>query len=90
MSNAQTRLEQAVAHMVRGVVGNPDEVEVTTARNVHGPLISVKVNPRDVGRLIGRQGRTIQAMRDVLAAGAAAIGPGTTAPTIEIDESEQR
>lgn len=88
MSNAQAKLEQAVAHMVGGVVSRPEEVEIIATRNGQGPVFMVRVNPRDVGRLIGRQGRTIQAMRDLLGASAQALG--TAAATIEIDESEQR
>jgi predicted RNA-binding protein YlqC (UPF0109 family) len=69
-------LTEALEHLVRGIVEFPDEVTVTTrpqrGRNPryagHGETIEVRVNPDDLGRVIGRGGRTATALRTVLQA----------------------
>ncbi|MBM7825672.1 putative RNA-binding protein YlqC (UPF0109 family) [Arcanobacterium pluranimalium] len=59
-------LAQALEHLVRGIVDNPDDVEVTTRNNRRGELLEVRVNPEDLGRVIGRNGRTAKALRSVV------------------------
>ncbi len=91
MENRDKRLEEAVGYMVRGVASRPDEVEVSQATSPRGLIVRVRIAERDKGRIIGRQGRNIQAMRALLAAGAQALGvpPGDNQPTIELDEAER-
>lgn len=59
-------MKHAVEKIVRSLVGNPDEVEVSESGD--GKLIKfgVRVAPDDFGRLIGREGRTIKAIRSLL------------------------
>ncbi|MFC5369474.1 RNA-binding protein [Arcanobacterium bovis] len=59
-------LAQALEHLVRGIVDNPDDVEVTARNNRRGELLEVRVNPEDLGRVIGRNGRTAKALRTVV------------------------
>jgi len=75
-------LTDALDHLVRGIVDNPDDVEVRTrpqrgrgpsgrgnARSSgRGETLEVRVNPDDLGRVIGRSGRTATALRTVLQA----------------------
>lgn len=69
-------LVDALDHLVRGIVDNPDDVEVRTrpqrGRNPRygggGETLEVRVNPEDLGRVIGRGGRTATALRTVLKA----------------------
>ena len=56
------------ADLVRGVVDNPDDVNVTSRSLRRGELLEVRVNPEDLGRVIGRQGRTARALRTVISA----------------------
>ena len=87
MEGERTKLIEAVETMVKAVVACVDDVEVKQAEGKKGPIILVKVDERDRGRLIGRQGRTIQAMRTLLGAGAQALGDSAQGlPTIEVDE----
>jgi predicted RNA-binding protein YlqC (UPF0109 family) len=71
-------LEDALEHLVRGIVDHPDDV-VVRVRNNRNPrgnsrfnrdvkTFEVKVNPEDLGRVIGRNGRTATALRTVLTA----------------------
>jgi predicted RNA-binding protein YlqC (UPF0109 family) len=61
-------LEDALAHLVRGIVDNPDDVKVTLRSDRRGKALDVRVNPEDMGRVIGRSGRTATALRTVITA----------------------
>lgn len=54
--------------VVRGLVDQPDAVSVAEFRSSEEILFEVSVAPGDVGKVIGRQGRTIRALRTILAA----------------------
>ncbi|MGP9527920.1 RNA-binding protein [Glutamicibacter sp. AOP5-A2-18] len=61
-------LVDALDHMVRGIVEDPEDVKVALKSTRRGDLLEVRVNPEDLGRVIGRQGRTARALRTVMAA----------------------
>jgi len=73
-----TVLTDALDHLVRGIVNHPDDVQVRVRRaqrgrnprfaNRGGETLEVLVNPDDLGRVIGRAGRTATALRTVLQA----------------------
>jgi hypothetical protein len=56
-------LDRALNHLVREIVDNPDEVSVTVVDTPRGELLEVRVHPDDLGRVIGRAGRTAIALR---------------------------
>lgn len=58
----------ALEHLVRGIVDNPDDVTVNSRSLRRGELLEVRVNPEDLGRVIGRSGRTARALRTVVSA----------------------
>jgi predicted RNA-binding protein YlqC (UPF0109 family) len=59
-------LADALEHLVAGIVSNPDDVTVKDKDLRRGRLLEVRVHPEDVGKVIGRQGRTAQALRTVI------------------------
>ena len=59
-------LDRALHQLVREIVDNPDEVTVSIVDTPRGDLIEVRVHPDDLGRVIGRQGRTAKALRTVI------------------------
>ena len=61
-------LAEALEHLVRGIVDNPDDVTVRDKQLRRGSLLEVRVNPEDLGKVIGRGGRTATAIRTVLGA----------------------
>ena len=61
-------LADALEHLVRGIVTNPDDVVVKDKDLRRGRMLEVRVNPEDIGKVIGRQGRTASALRTVIAA----------------------
>ncbi len=60
-------LADALEHLVRGIVDNPDDVQVSSRPQRRGELLEVRVNPADLGRVIGRSGRTARALRTIIA-----------------------
>ena len=64
-------MKELVAHIAEALVDNPDQVEVV--ENESGDMINLelKVAQEDLGKVIGKQGRTARAMRSVLSASAA-------------------
>jgi predicted RNA-binding protein YlqC (UPF0109 family) len=59
-------LEEALEHLVRGIVDHPDVVWVDLIDNRRGRRLEVRVHPDDLGRVIGRSGRTAKALRQVV------------------------
>lgn len=59
-------LEEALEHLVRGIVQYPDEVRVRSRALRRGSVLEVRVNPDDLGKVIGRGGRTARALRTVI------------------------
>jgi predicted RNA-binding protein YlqC (UPF0109 family) len=61
-------LADALEHLVRGIVDHPDDVRVSSRSLRRGELLEVRVHPEDLGRVIGRAGRTARALRTVIGA----------------------
>ncbi|RMF93602.1 MAG: KH domain-containing protein [Nitrospinota bacterium] len=57
-----------VEQMVRAIVDHPEAVDVKEVATEHTTIIEVRVAREDVGKVIGRQGRNVQAMRTILTA----------------------
>lgn len=56
------------------IVDYPDDIDMTESEENGRVLIEVRVHPEDAGKVIGRQGKTIQAVRALLQAKASAEG----------------
>jgi uncharacterized protein len=61
-------------HIVRSIVDNPDDVKVNAVEDDEGVVLEVHVAPGDLGRVIGRRGRTAMSIRTVVRAAAARDG----------------
>ena len=61
-------LADALEHLVRGIVSNPDDVYVADKDVRRGRMLEVRVHPEDIGKVIGRSGRTATALRTVIGA----------------------
>lgn len=64
-------LQPALEHLVKGIVDHPDDVRVDSVSSSSGEVLEVRVNPEDLGRVIGRAGRTAKALRLLVTALAA-------------------
>lgn len=60
--------QQFVEYIVKSLVGNPDDVIVDRIIDEKGVLLTLTVNPDDLGRVIGRRGVTAQSLRTLLRA----------------------
>ena len=61
-------LEEALEHLVKGIVAHPDDVDVRARSQRRGQVLEVRVHPDDLGKVIGRMGRTAKALRTVVSA----------------------
>ena len=57
-----------VEYIVKTLVNNPDKVSIDRTIDEKGVLLSLEVDPEDVGRIIGRRGATAQSIRTLLRA----------------------
>lgn len=60
--------QQFVEYIVKSVVGHPDDVIVERIIDEKGVLLTLTVNPEDLGRVIGKRGVTAQSLRTLLRA----------------------
>ncbi len=77
-------LADALEHLVRGIVDHPDDVSVRDKQLRRGSILEVRVHPEDLGKVIGRAGRTAKALRTVI--GALAPGRGVRVDFLDVDE----
>ncbi|SFO84513.1 hypothetical protein SAMN05421810_101155 [Amycolatopsis arida] len=59
-------LADSLEHLVRGIVDHPDDVRVELLTTRRGRTLEVHVHPDDLGKVIGRGGRTATALRTVM------------------------
>jgi len=77
-------LEEALEHLVRGIVEHPDEVQVDLRTQRRGRVLEVRVHPDDLGKVIGRGGRTARALRTVMTA---LGGRGVRVDLVDVDRA---
>jgi len=61
-------MKELVEQMARALVDYPDEVSVRAIEEEQTTVLELRVAPGDLGRVIGRQGRTARSMRTILSA----------------------
>jgi len=64
-------LKELVQYLAQSIVNQPDAVEVTETQDDHASVLELKVAQEDLGRVIGKQGRTAKSLRTILNAAAA-------------------
>jgi predicted RNA-binding protein YlqC (UPF0109 family) len=62
MNNDQQFLE----YVIKGLVDNPNDIKITRTVDEMGVLMTLEVNPADMGKVIGRSGNTAKAIRTLL------------------------
>ena len=67
-------MQAFLEYVVKGLVQNPDQVSVSPVEKGGMTVYELRMNPSDVGRIIGREGITINALRSLLTAGSARKG----------------
>jgi len=64
-------MQELVTFIAKSLVDQPEEVKVTVTEDDDSVTVELAVAPDDLGKVIGKQGRTARAMRSVLAAASA-------------------
>jgi len=59
-------MKEAVERIITALVGEPGAVEITEVVDGKNVRLEVRVAPHDMGRIIGREGRTVKAIRNIL------------------------
>ena len=76
-----SNMKELIEYIAKSIVNSPDDVEVTLETSDEGIMLKLQVADEDKGRVIGKQGRIVQAMRTLLRVKAAKQG---TRATLEI------
>jgi predicted RNA-binding protein YlqC (UPF0109 family) len=67
-NDSEKKMSELVAELARALVDKPEEVSVETLQDGDGTLLRLHVAQSDVGKVIGKQGRTARSIRTVLSA----------------------
>ncbi len=62
-------MKELVELIARALVDHPEDVQVTVVEGPQGAVLELRVHVEDLGKVIGRQGRTAKAIRSLLGAG---------------------
>ena len=76
-------MKDLIAYIAKALVDKPDEVVVTEIVGQQTSVIELKVAKGDIGKIIGKQGRTALAMRTILSAASTKIKRRATLEIIE-------
>ncbi len=64
-------MKELIQYLAQSIVDRPDAVEVTETQEDNASVVELKVAQEDLGRIIGKQGRTAKSLRTILNAAAA-------------------
>jgi predicted RNA-binding protein YlqC (UPF0109 family) len=76
-------MEAFLEYVVKGLVDHPEEVTITPVEREGTTVYELRLHSQDVGKVIGRQGMTINAIRSLLLAGSAKKGLRCTLEIVE-------
>jgi predicted RNA-binding protein YlqC (UPF0109 family) len=76
-------MRELIAYVVRFLVDHPDEVEVREIEGEQTRVLELRVAKTDMGKVIGKQGRTARALRTILAAASARLNKRTVLEILE-------
>lgn len=66
MSGPKSELQALIEHLAKALVDLPNQVEVTELQGEQTTVLELKVAKEDLGKVIGKQGRTARAIRTIL------------------------
>jgi predicted RNA-binding protein YlqC (UPF0109 family) len=76
-------MKELIIYIARALVDNPDQVSVSEVEGNQTSVLELKVAKEDLGKVIGKQGRTARAMRTILGAASAKVKKRTVLEIIE-------
>jgi uncharacterized protein len=81
-------VEELVREIARALVDEPQAVDVQAVNHEENTVLKLKVAPNDVGKVIGKQGRTARSVRTILGAVSMKLHHRYTLDILEEDEQE--
>lgn len=79
-----------VEHVVKSIVNNPDDVKIERTIDERGVLLTLSINPEDMGYVIGKGGQTARSIRTLLRIVGAKENARVTLKIVEPEGSERR
>ena len=76
-------MKDLITYLAKALVDNPDEVKVAEVEGNQTSVLELKVAKDDLGKVIGKKGRTARAMRTILSAASAKVKKRTVLEIIE-------
>ena len=76
-------MKDLISYIAQALVDHPEEVSVTEVEGNQTSVLELKVAKEDLGKVIGKQGRTARAMRTILSAASAKIKKRTVLEILE-------
>ncbi|MEJ2473064.1 MAG: KH domain-containing protein [Desulfobacterales bacterium] len=76
-------MKDLISYIARALVDNPEQVSVSEIQGNQTSVLELKVAKEDLGKVIGKQGRTARAMRTILSAASAKIKKRTVLEILE-------
>ncbi len=76
-------MKDLISYIAQALVDHPEEVSVTEVEGNQTSVLELKVAKEDIGKVIGKQGRTARAMRTLLGAASAKLKKRTVLEIIE-------
>ena len=76
-------MKELIEYIARALVDNPEQVAVSEVEGNQTSVLELKVAKEDLGKVIGKQGRTARAMRTILSAASAKVRKRTVLEIIE-------
>jgi len=76
-------MKELIEYIAQALVDNPQDVEVSEVEGNQTSVLELKVAKEDLGKVIGKQGRTARAMRTILSAASAKVKKRTVLEIIE-------
>jgi len=81
--DAAMSMKELIEQIAKALVDNPDQAVVTEVDGTQTSVLELKVAKEDLGKIIGKQGRTARAMRTILSAASAKLKKRTVLEIIE-------
>jgi len=76
-------MKDLINRIIQALVDNPEQVEVLEIQSEHVTIFEIKVAKADIGQVIGKQGRTAQAIRHILSAASGKVKKRTILEILE-------
>lgn len=83
MKNLPSDLDQLITLIAQSLVDQPDEVQTKTHNTTHTMVVELRVAKKDVGKIIGKNGRTVNALRTLIGAAASKLNKHTVLEIID-------